>query len=205
MASTCATPRTARCRGRRTRIRGGPPFATAGRILTYHAAPAEVFYSASCGGRSERVSDVWPKANLPYLDKSIKDDVHRDDVPWTLEIGVDEVQRVLQRNGFEGTLKKIEVAGRTKSKRVARLRLSGMQPGEIAGDQFRTLLGPTQIRSLAFDMKKDGNGLRFTGRGYGHGVGMCVIGAGRRARRGDSVKDILKTYYPGLKIEAIRA
>ena len=42
--------------------------------------------------------------------------------------------------------------------------------------------------------------VRFTGRGYGHGVGMCVIGAGRRARRGETVDAILAQYYPNLQL-----
>jgi SpoIID/LytB domain protein len=45
----------------------------------------------------------------------------------------------------------------------------------------------------------------FTGRGYGHGVGMCVIGAGRRARRGETVEDILHAYYPGLRLATLDA
>ena len=44
--------------------------------------------------------------------------------------------------------------------------------------------------------------LRFTGRGYGHGVGMCVIGAGRRATRGETVRAILAQYYPGTRAHA---
>ncbi|HEU4687598.1 MAG TPA: SpoIID/LytB domain-containing protein, partial [Vicinamibacterales bacterium] len=50
--------------------------ATAGRVLTIDGAPAEVFYSASCGGRSERASAAWPGLpDYPYL-RSTKDDVH---------------------------------------------------------------------------------------------------------------------------------
>jgi hypothetical protein len=45
--------------------------------------------------------------------------------------------------------------------------------------------------------------VRFTGRGYGHGVGMCVIGAGRRAQRGESADAILATYYPGVVIASL--
>src|SRR5918995_6777185 len=47
--------------------------------------------------------------------------------------------------------------------------------------------------------------LRFTGLGYGHGVGMCVIGAGRRAARGEGVRAILAHYYPGLEIARLGA
>ena len=59
--------------------------ATAGRILTWNGRPAEVFYSASCGGYSESAEEVWPGANLPYL-QAVPDDVHDDDRPWTVEI-----------------------------------------------------------------------------------------------------------------------
>jgi hypothetical protein len=50
-----------------------------------------------------------------------------------------------------------------------------------------------------------GRRYRFTGRGYGHGVGLCVIGAGRRAARGESAVDILERYYPGLQRATLSA
>ena len=50
-------------------------------------------------------------------------------------------------------------------------------------------------------MERVGDRLRFEGRGYGHGVGMCVVGAGRRAQRGESAEAILAHYFPALTIE----
>jgi hypothetical protein len=75
-----------------------------------------------------------------------------------------------------------------------------MDPGEIAGDDFRAAVGAVRLRSTAFTIDRDASRLRFTGRGYGHGVGMCVIGAGRRAARGEDVREILMRYYPGLQL-----
>jgi hypothetical protein len=75
-----------------------------------------------------------------------------------------------------------------------------MRPNEITGPAFRDALGTTRLRSTAFTIVREGNVVRFTGRGYGHGVGMCVIGAGRRARRGESVEAILGQYYPNLQL-----
>ncbi len=75
-----------------------------------------------------------------------------------------------------------------------------MRPDEVTGPAFRDALGTTRIRSTAFTLARQGNVVRFTGRGYGHGVGMCVIGAGRRARRGESVEAILAQYYPNLQL-----
>ena len=192
----CQVPRAANAHARRASL------ATAGQILTYKGAPAEIFYSASCGGRSEVGSEVWPHATHPYL-KSIKDDVHDDDMQWTLELSRVDLQAVLERHGFGGTLKKVEVKSRNKSGRAAVVRLSGMSPDRIAGDQLRAAIGTTRLRSTAFSVDKHDETIRFTGRGYGHGVGMCVIGAGRRARRGESMSAILKTYYPGLEIRRL--
>ena len=193
----CQVPRAANPATRRAAL------ATAGRILTYRGAPAEVFYSASCGGRSESAAAMWPKSNLPYL-RSVEDDVHDDDEPWTVELTLEDVRRVLLRNGFEGSrLDDIEIAERTGSGRVARLELEGLRPDEITGDQFRTAIGARQFQSTAFSIRRRGDTLTFTGRGYGHGVGMCVIGAGRRARRGESLERILTHYYPGLQVASL--
>ena len=54
-------------------------------------------------------------------------------------------------------------------------------------------------------MTRSGNSVRFTGVGYGHGVGMCVIGAGRRARRGETLEAILAQYFPGLALMPLDA
>jgi hypothetical protein len=176
---------------------------TAGRILTYRDKPAEVFYSASCGGRSEAAATVWPGTSLPYL-TSVPDDVHDDDPEWTLDLTLDQIHDVLRFNGFDGTrITDIEVEGRSSSGRVARLRVKGLRPDRIDGAAFRMAMGPTRVRSTAFSLKRTATGVRLTGKGYGHGVGMCVIGAGRRARRGESSDEILAKYYPGLKIASL--
>jgi stage II sporulation protein D len=94
-ASTSATPPTARCCGE---LRGlaRAAQATLGLVLTYQGAPADLYYSASCGGHTERASDVWPKISLPYLE-AVEDDVHGDDPYWTLEKSLDEIRAALAR------------------------------------------------------------------------------------------------------------
>lgn len=195
----CQVPRAATAATRRAAE------ATAGRILTYNGAPAEIFYSASCGGRTESADQVWPRANLPYL-KTVEDDVHGDDQPWTLDVSLRAAQQALARDGYTGPqLRNVEVEARSPSGRATRLKLSGLKPDTITGEQFRTLIGARQFRSTAFEVDKSGDSLRFTGTGYGHGVGMCVIGAGRRARRGESVAAILGKYFPTLELVSLPA
>ena len=192
----CQVPRAANALTRAAAL------ATAGQILTWKGLPAEVFYSASCGGRSESPGQVWPGADYPYM-RSARDDVHDDDEPWTFELTLQDAQRLLEGVGFEGRLRDVEIDDRNASGRATRLRLSGMQPGVVAGDQFRMAVGAARLRSTAFSIDQRGSTLRFTGRGYGHGVGLCVIGAGRRAARGEGVRAILAHYYPGLEIARV--
>ncbi len=176
--------------------------ATAGRLLTHDGRPAVLFYSASCGGRSEAASQVWPGAvDYPYL-RSVKDDVHRGEALWTLEIPLERVEKALRGAGFDGRrLKDVTIERRSASGRVTRLQLSGMRPDAIGGDDFRAAVGSRQLRSTQFTVRRTGNVLRFTGRGYGHGVGMCIVGAGLRAARSESVTEILDHYFPGLRLE----
>jgi SpoIID/LytB domain protein len=190
----CQVPRPSTPTSRRAAM------ATIGQVLTYRGDVAEVFYSASCGGRSERAADVWPGADYPYL-VSRGDDVCEDDPAWTANFTLADVQRALVRVGFDGErLEDVRVDGRTSSGRVARLQLAGMRPDVIAGDQFRQAVGAVNLKSTAFTVEKRGGEVRFTGRGFGHGVGMCVIGAGRRATRGETARAILAQYYPGLEL-----
>ncbi|NOT45990.1 MAG: SpoIID/LytB domain-containing protein, partial [Acidobacteria bacterium] len=174
--------------------------ATLGQVLVHDGRPAQLYYSASCGGHTQVAGDVWPGVDFPYLQPQV-DDVHEDDAPWTLDLPLADVQRALARVGFAGRrLSDVRVVQRSTSDRVTRLSLKGLRPEQVGGEQFRMAIGPTIIRSTLFTMERRGNRVHFTGRGYGHGVGMCVVGSGRRAARGDSVAAILAFYYPGLEL-----
>jgi len=87
------------------------------------------------------------------------------------------------------------------------LRVEGFTPSEISGNEFRMAVGRVagwqSIKSTSFSIDRTSGGYRFKGRGFGHGVGLCVIGAGRRAEKGATVNDILKFYFPGLTIGSI--
>ena len=192
----CQVPRASTAATRRTAL------ATAGQILTYNGRPAHLFYSASCGGYSESAAEVWPDADYPYL-QVVPDDVHGNDPPWTLTLTLEQVERALERAGFAGTLRDLRIDMRNTSGRAARLEVEGLNPRVIKGDELRAAIGYTTLRSTAFSIERIGNSVRFTGRGFGHGVGMCVIGASRRAARGESMQAILAQYYPGLQLVSV--
>jgi stage II sporulation protein D len=178
--------------------------ATASQLLTYEGKPAAVFYSASCGGRSEAPSQVWPgAADLPYL-RAAEDEVHAAEEMWVVDVPLVRVEQSLRRVGFAGrALRDLDVRQRSSSGRVTLIRLPGLRPDAITGEDFRAAIGARELRSTQFTVKKEGGTFWFRGRGYGHGVGMCVIGAGRRAARGESATEILQQYYPGLQVQPL--
>jgi hypothetical protein len=101
----------------------------------------------------------------------------------------------------------LRVLSRNSSERVARIAVDGFTPAEISGHDFRMAVGRVagwqSIKSTAFDVDRTATGYRFRGLGFGHGVGLCVIGAGRRALNGATAADILKFYYPALTIGSV--
>ena len=180
--------------------------ATAGRLLLRDGAPAPVYYSASCGGRTQRPSDVWPGAEDPPYLPSQDDDACQGAPAWTAELHQTDLQRALRASGFRGELRDVKIASRNASGRVARLKLDGLKPDQISGQDLRVAVGRTlgwqHVKSTAFDLRKKDGSYRFSGHGSGHGVGMCVIGSARLAERGDSAEKILARYFPGLAISA---
>lgn len=179
---------------------------TANQILTFRGVPATVYYSASCGGRSEKPSNVWPGADdPPYL--PIHDDDACEGFPqWTSELFDTDLERALVAGGFTGTLRDVKVTSRDTSGRVVRLALAGMMPGEISGQDLRMVVGRAfgfqNLQSTMFDVQRRRQVTRFTGHGYGHGVGMCVIGSMKLAAKGVSTAAILGRYFPGTQIGA---
>jgi SpoIID/LytB domain protein len=181
--------------------------ATSGRLLLNQGQPAFVFYSAWCGGRSELASEVWPGAVDYAYEPSVHDDACEGEAGWESDVRVQDVERALRVAGLRGErLRDVKVLARNKSGRVSRVRVEGFTPNEMSGHEFRMAVGRVAgfaaIKSTAFDLTRTGSGYHFRGRGFGHGVGLCVIGAGHRAARGATADQILNFYYPGLTIGA---
>jgi SpoIID/LytB domain protein len=178
--------------------------ATAGRLLLRDGAPASVYYSASCGGRTQLPSDVWPGADDPPYLPSKDDDACQGAPAWTAELLEADLQRALRASGFRGELRDVRIAARNASGRVSRLALDGLKPDQISGQDFRVAVGRTlgwqHVKSTAFELRVKDGSYRFSGHGSGHGVGMCVIGSARLAEKGVSAEDILARYFPGLEI-----
>jgi stage II sporulation protein D len=183
--------------------------ATAGQVLLDLGRPAFVFYSAHNGGAPALASEVWPGAT-DYAPSDPHDDACADEPGWTSTIPAADVERALRAAGATGRhLRALAVIDRTASDRAGRLRIDGFTPSILSAHEFRMAIGRTLgwqlVRSTAFEVEREGAAYRFSGAGYGHGVGLCVVGAGKRAARGETVEAILKAYFRDLRVGPIGA
>jgi SpoIID/LytB domain protein len=179
--------------------------ATEGRVLLHGGVPATVFYSASCGGRTEIPSAVWPGQEDPPYMPSRPDDACMGAPVWTADLESADLVRALRAAGFRGDrLRDFRILSRDVSGRAAKLRVAGFMPEEISGQDLRSVVGRTlgwqYIKSAAFELERIGETYHFEGRGSGHGVGLCVIGSVNLAVAGQSAAEILNRYFPGLDI-----
>jgi stage II sporulation protein D len=181
--------------------------ATAGRILLFDQRPAETLFHADCGGHTADASDVWGGAPVPYL-RGTDDDVpagtHRQ---WQFTAELPALLSALNgdsRSAVGRSLDGIEVTRRDESGRAAELLLRGETSRRIRGDQLRAVLngafGVRSIMSTRLAVRREAGGYRFEGTGFGHGVGLCQVGAAARARQGRGLEHILGAYYPGSRL-----
>jgi stage II sporulation protein D len=181
--------------------------ATANQVLLYKGQLATVYYSASCGGRTEKPSNVWPGSEDPPYLPSKDDDGCQGFPEWSTELSMADLQRALRAAGFTGVLRNVKIAERNESGRASRITLEGMTPEEISGQDLRAAIGRTlgwqYLQSASFQLARSGKAFRFTGHGNGHGVGLCVIGSAKLAENGETARQILERYFPGTTIGTI--
>lgn len=126
---------------------------------------------------------------------------------WQARFSRKELSQRLNESFPVGELQDLRVLKRGKSHRVLELEIIG-QAGRsvVRGLRVRWVLG---LRDTLFtiDREFDDNGqishFIFTGRGWGHGVGLCQVGAFGLAQRGATYRQILNKYYPGTKISKL--
>jgi stage II sporulation protein D len=173
---------------------------TTGQVLLWDGELFPAFYHSASGGYTEDPRTVFAARNMPAL-KAIRDEFSgaAPHFYWTLDLKLADLSDVLRRNGHDvGTVTAIEVTERTPSLRVASLAVHGSRgSARLRGNDFRKMVGYETVKSTLFAVAVDGSVARFSGRGYGHGVGMSQWGAKGMAEQGYKAEKILEYYYPG--------
>lgn len=121
---------------------------------------------------------------------------------WTREFSDDALNEKLASLGI-GRITGMDVRARGVSGRATRLRLSGEEGEvEVRGElTIRRLFG--NLESSLFVIERLPGRWRFRGAGWGHGAGMCQMGAIGRAERGADHRSILEHYYPGSELRRL--
>jgi len=178
--------------------------ATAGMMITAGGAPADVFYSAVCGGHTAGSNELTGHPGPAYLygiaDTDDRGRPYCTPAPyfaWENAVSPQALGQVF------GDLSDIIVTdrwtdGRAKTVRIVRPATSA---DDVDGHQFYTqvgsVLGYKVLPSAMFDVRESTEGYVFTGHGLGHGVGMCQWGARGRANAGMLAAPIVAAYFPG--------
>lgn len=111
---------------------------------------------------------------------------------------------IARRSGRDiGAVNDMEPLQRGPSGRIYKLRITGDKGILVVGKELeiRRILSKSHLKSSAFDVRFEGNEIILEGYGWGHGVGLCQIGAAVMSSKGYSYKEILNHYYPEAVIE----
>ena len=196
---------------------------TRGQILAYGDEICDARFSKCCGGETEEFQYCWEDTPKPYLvsfhdpycntsDKNILSQVLNDYdqetidfYRWTVEYTQKELSELVNRKLKDdfGTITDLIPVERGKSGRIWKLKIVGTKKTFSIGKELeiRRALSETHLLSSAFDVEKQGDRFILHGKGWGHGVGMCQIGAAVMGEQGKTYDEILLFYYRNAEIK----
>ena len=206
--------------------------ATRGRILTYEGKVCDARFHKCCGGATETFETCWENRPHAYL-RSVPctdcntidmDVLHQvlndydcettDFFDWTETLEQEELASQISEymKADYGRIRALEPVEAGPGGRLCRLRIVGTNRTIVIGKELeiRRVLRAKALMSSKFTVtaeEPDAEGIpaRFVlhGRGWGHGVGMCQIGAAVMTHNGQTYRDVLTRYYPGAVVEQV--
>ena len=176
---------------------------TQGQIITYQNQPINAFFHANSGGKTELPVNVWGGTGLPYLQvvETAGEEGYKQ-YESEVELIQDELIEKLKTKYSDISIdfsnqEDLKILEYTDSGRVKTVKFGNH---EISGVETRTLLG---LKSTNFEISKENDKIKFTVKGYGHGVGMSQTGADAMAKQGKNYKEIINHFYSGVEIKEV--
>ena len=165
--------------------------ATKGEIITLGNNPAKIYFHSTCGGTISSSAEIW-KMNEPHLQElhcpyCTKSSLYR----WKRNIKAADIAKKL---GVKSVKSISTVRGKTRVDSVV------VDGKKFPVNKFRELVGFSVIWSNDFSVSKNGSNFVFSGKGAGHGVGVCQWGMAGMAKLGKNHYEILKFYMKGIEI-----
>lgn len=163
---------------------------TKGEAVYYNGNLIDAIFHSTSNGKTEDPKYVWG-SDIPYL-KSVDSNWDINSSSYLRE-DVKDLENVLNILGVSSSDFNIE--SRDESGRVSKVSVGDKS---YTGVELRNLLG---LRSADFDIEIIDDTIKFTTRGYGHGVGLSQYGANGMANADYNYKDIIRHYYTGVSVK----
>ena len=198
---------------------------TRGQVLMYEDEICDARFSKCCGGVTEEFQYCWEDTPKPYLvsfhdpycntnDKHILSQVLNDfdqETPdfysWQVKYTKAELSELVNRKLKDdfGEIEDLIPVERGKSGRIWKLKIVGTKKTFTIGKELeiRRALSESHLYSSAFDVEKTTDGFILHGKGWGHGVGLCQIGAAVMGEQGHPYDEILLFYYRNAEIKRL--
>lgn len=196
--------------------------ATAGQVLLYEGEVCDCRYYKCCGGRTEVWRTCWEDIDVPYI-QSVScdwckhpspailrlvlndyDQETKDFRDWQVQYTDEELDTIVrEKSGIDfGHITALEPLHRGASGRIDSLRIVGTKHTETIGKELkiRLWLSRSCLYSSWFDVTHTDGRWILVGHGWGHGAGLCQIGAAVMASEGKSYEEILQYYYAGARL-----
>lgn len=178
---------------------------TKGKIITYNNQPINAFFHANSGGATELPVNVWGGSGLPYLQvvQTVGEEgytQYSSEVVLKQEELINKIKEKYEDIQIDfNNNENIKILEYTDSGRVKTIKFGNH---ELSGVETRTLLG---LKSTNFEIIRENDQIKFSVKGYGHGVGMSQTGADTMAKQGSNYEEIIKHFYVGVEIKDINS
>ncbi len=151
-------------------------------------------FHSSCGGQTANSEQVWPKAKYYLVTVTDPYCVGKRNASWEKRFATKDFINYLSSKGFSSSSLASEKIPFSQNNRSTSYKIGR---DSLAFARMRNDLG---LRSAFFSISLAEGQVLIQGKGYGHGVGLCQIGAMEMANKGMDYKDILNFYFRGVKI-----
>lgn len=173
---------------------------TKGKMIVYEGEVIDAFFHSNSGGITESPKEVWGGTNYPYLQsvETAGEDAYSQYSSEVILSKEELKEKILEKHkDFNIDYNQedcIKILDYTEGQRVKTIKIGNLN---LSGVEVRTMLG---LRSANFNVEIDGDNIKFSVIGYGHGVGMSQTGADSMAKNGSNYEDIIKHFYTGVEI-----
>ena len=198
--------------------------ATAGQVLLFNDEICDCRYYKCCGGKTEIWRTCWEDIDVPYI-QSVQCDYCKSPSPkilrlvlndydqetkdfrdWRIEYKDEELDAIIaEKSGIDfGEIIDLIPLHRGASGRIDQLRIVGTKHTEVIGKELkiRYWLSHSCLYSSWFEVAHEKGIWTLSGHGWGHGAGLCQIGAAVMASEGHPYEEILSYYYVGSRLSA---